>query len=81
MDKEGKTLKNVVIITNAHQVSTFYEAKTGAFISTNGGTWSLDGGMMNETVEFDSKNPDRVGTTSSFEIEVSQDELRIKDSP
>lgn len=80
MEKEGKILKNVVIITDAHQVSTFYEAQTGAFISTNGGTWSLDGTVVKETVEFDSKNPDRVGTTISFEIEVSQDQLRIKDS-
>ncbi|WP_350286545.1 membrane or secreted protein [uncultured Croceitalea sp.] len=81
INDEGKMLRNVVIITDAHQVATFYEAKTGAFISTNGGTWSLEGNMLRETVEFDSENPERVGTTSSFEVEVSQDELRIKDSP
>lgn len=79
MTDEGKKLINVAIFANGYQTATFYDAETGAFVSTNGGSWSLDGNKLTETVEFDTKNPERVGTSTSFEIEFSDDELRIKD--
>jgi len=79
MTHEGQKLRNVVILAKGYQVATFYDAKTGAFISTNGGTWQLDGITLSETVEFDTETPERVGTTSSFEIILGEDELRIKD--
>lgn len=81
LNEEGKTVRNVVIITKQHQVATFYNAETGAFISTNGGSWYLEGTTLSETVEFDSKKSERVGTTGSFEIELTQETLKIKDSP
>ncbi|MDT0606499.1 membrane or secreted protein [Croceitalea rosinachiae] len=81
VEQEGKTLRNVVIFSEGHQVATFYEAKTGVFISSNGGSWSLEGSTLSETVEFDTENSERVGTTSSFEIELNNQELKIKDSP
>lgn len=79
MTHEGRTLRNVVILSEGYQVATFYNAETGAFISTNGGTWKLEGSTLTETVEFDTKTPDRVGTTSTFEIILNKNELRIKD--
>lgn len=79
MTHEGQALRNVVIITDGYQVATFYDAKTGAFMSTNGGSWSLDGNTMTETVEFDTETSSRVGTTSSFEIDFDDNELRIED--
>ena len=81
MDYEGRTLRNVVIIAEeGYQVATFYDAETGAFLSTNGGTWQLDSTTLSETVEFDTETPERVGTTSSFEIILTNEELRIKDA-
>ncbi|AKA34843.1 hypothetical protein [Flagellimonas lutaonensis] len=77
--KGGKQLRNVVIFADGYQAATNYDAETGAFVSTNGGTWQLDGNTLTETVEFDTKNPERVGSTSSFEITVDNDELRIND--
>lgn len=79
IDQEGRTLKNVVIFAEGYQVATFYDGETGAFISTNGGTWSLDSTTLSEMVEFDTKTPERVGTTTSFEIIQADNELRIKD--
>lgn len=81
MTHEGRTLRNVVIIAEGYQVATFYDAETGAFLSTNGGTWQLDGTSLSETVEFDTETPERVGTTTSFEIIMTDKELRIKDAP
>ena len=70
LNTNGKALRNVVIISETHQVATFYDAETGSFVSTNGGNWNLKGNMLSETVEFDSENPERVGTTSIFQIEL-----------
>ncbi|MDT0538502.1 MULTISPECIES: membrane or secreted protein [Croceitalea] len=80
-DFGGKNIRSVVIFSSNHQVGTFYDAESGAFVGTNGGTWSLEGTTLSETVEFDTENPERVGSTSSFEIELSTDELKIKDAP
>ena len=79
MTHEGKKLRNVVIIAEGYQVATFYEAESGAFVSTNGGTWQLDSTTLSETVEFDTETPERVGTTTSFEIILTENELRIKE--
>lgn len=77
VSENGDTLKNVVIFANGYQVATNYHASTGKFIDTNGGTWILNGKMMTEKVEFDSKSPDRVGSEVSFEIRVSDKKLEI----
>lgn len=78
--KEGQQVRNVVIVAeNGYQVATFYDAVSGAFVSTNGGTWTLDGNLLSETIEFDTATPERVGTTISAEINLVDDELRIKD--
>ncbi|MEM7485911.1 MAG: membrane or secreted protein [Bacteroidota bacterium] len=75
---EGQPVKDVVVFSKGHQVATRFNAKTGAFVSTNGGKWVLKGDEITETVEFDSKNPDRIGAMISFRIELSQDKLKIK---
>ena len=43
VSQEGDSLKSVVIFAEGYQVITTYHAKTGKFIYTNGGTWTLDG--------------------------------------
>lgn len=71
-------LRNVVIFTESHQVSAIYNAESGAFITTNGGSWILNGNTVTETIEFDTNTPERVGTTVSFDIELTDSELKIK---
>ena len=68
----GDQIRNVVIFADGYQVATWYNAKTGAFIMTNGGLWSLNGDTLTETVEFDTNNAERVGTSLSFKIKVTE---------
>ncbi len=75
--EDGDNVKSVVIFSDGYQVMTNYDATTGKFMDTNGGTWLLDGDTMTETVEFDSKNPDRVGTEVSFKVYINDDEMGI----
>ncbi len=79
-NEDGREVKVVVILSEKYQVATWYDNKTGEFIATNGGSWSLDGTTMTEIVEFDTRDSTRVGATVTFELEVSKNEMKIKDS-
>ncbi|MEQ9167640.1 MAG: membrane or secreted protein [Fulvivirga sp.] len=76
-NEQGVELKSVVIFADGYQVLSVYEAKTGKFVSTNGGTWNLDGNTMTEKVEFNTDNPDRVGTEVSFQVEITDKTIGI----
>jgi hypothetical protein len=60
-------------------VLTTYDAITGKFIHTNGGTWKLEGNIMTEKIEFDTDNPELVGTEVSFKVRVTNNEIEIVD--
>lgn len=75
-DSTGRKVKCVVILTERHQVATWYDAEDGAFISCNGGLWSQEGNTITETVEFDTENPERVGSTVSFTYALEGNELK-----
>ena len=68
LDNDGNKLKNVVIFADGYQASVWFNAETGAFIKTNGGSWSLNASTFSEIIEFDSENPDNVGMEVSFEV-------------
>lgn len=78
-DSTGRDVRVVVIFSKAHQVATWFDAESGAFISTNGGTWELDGNTITEVPEFDTRNEGQsVGKPVSFDIEWSgEDQMRI----
>lgn len=57
-----------------------YNAKTGEFIYSNGGTWELNGNMMTEKVEFDTANSERVGDELTFEVIITNNSLSIPDA-
>ncbi len=77
VSENGDKLKSVVIFSEGYQVITVYDASTGKFISTNGGTWKLTGNTMTEKVEFDSVTPERVGSEVSFEVAISETMMEI----
>ncbi|WP_411767097.1 membrane or secreted protein [Winogradskyella sp. A3E31] len=75
--EDGEQLKSVVIISDGYQVLTTYNSETGAFIHSNGGTWSLDGDTMTETVEFHTDNSEMVGQEFNFKIILTDSELKV----
>jgi len=76
--EKGEKLKNVVIFSDGYQVITTYDAKTGKFIHTNGGTWKLEGDTMTEIIEFDTDNSERVGTEISFKVFINDSIMGIE---
>ncbi|MDP9191007.1 MAG: membrane or secreted protein [Acidobacteriota bacterium] len=58
------------IITDGHFSIAWYRSDPAKFVSTEGGVWSKaeDGGIR-LTYEFDTANPDRVGTSRTIRVE------------
>ena len=75
--KNGDLLKSVVIFADGYQVLSTYDATTGKFIHSNGGTWKLEGHTMTENVEFHTDKPELVGTQVSFEVRITDNEIEI----
>lgn len=60
-NENGETVKSVLIVSEGFLVETNYNAITGKFISTTGGSFKISDITMTEKVEFDTANPERVG--------------------
>lgn len=76
--EEGLRVKGVVTFSKSYQVAAWFDAETGSFIRTNGGTWILNGNTMTEIAEFNSEDPEKVGLKVSFDIEWDgEDKMRI----
>ncbi|WP_405605596.1 membrane or secreted protein [Polaribacter sp. Asnod1-A03] len=75
--KNGEEIKNVVIFTEAYQVLTTYNAKTGKFIHTQGGKWKLDNDIMTENLEFNSNNSELIGVETSFKVIITKNKIKV----
>lgn len=74
---EGQKVKSVAIFVDGYQALAVYDAQTGAFLFSNGGTYQLEGNAMIEVVEFNTSEPEEVGKEHRFEITLSENELSI----
>ena len=77
---ESGKQKQIVIFSDKFQAISIYDADTGKFIYSNGGTWKLNGNTMTEKVEFDTDNSERVGDILTFEVKITNDSLLIPDA-
>lgn len=75
--ENGDKLRSVVIFAKGYQVLSIYNADTGKFIHSNGGTWTLEDDTMTERVEFHTDNAERVGAEVSFKIAITEDSMQI----
>ena len=78
--ESGEKVRNVLIFSEEFKVSSWFHAKTGAFIRTSGGSWQLDDGTLVETIEFDSENPDRVGTKEFYRLDINKFKIDINNT-
>lgn len=78
--ENGESMRNVVIFAQGYQVLSTYEAKSGKFVHTNGGTWELNGDTMTETVEFHTDDPQMVGSSISFKVKITENTFEIPES-
>lgn len=76
----GKKIKTVMVFTDGYQSTTTYDAETGAFIATQGGSWELKGGTLFLKMEFDSSHPDSVGTDVILKVSISDSVLSLEET-
>jgi len=67
----------VIFTTQGYQSISIFNEETGEFIYTNGGTWDLNGENLTEKVEFDTANPERVGTETIFKIIIDENSINV----
>ncbi|UCE92853.1 MAG: membrane or secreted protein, partial [Flavobacteriaceae bacterium] len=75
--ENGEPLRSVVIFTEGYQVLSTYNAESGKFVHSNGGSWELDGNSMTEKVEFHTDDADRVGMESTFDVMITDTVMGI----
>ena len=75
--KEGLRIRTVISFADGYHVMSKFEADSGKFITTNGGAWKFTGDTMTQIIEFDSSNPDQVGSEISFKVLISDTEMTI----
>ena len=73
----GDELRSVVIFADGYQVLSTYNATTGQFIHSNGGTWKLEQDFMTEMVEFHTDDSTRVGTEVRFQVAITDKHIQI----
>src|SRR5690554_7839805 len=72
---DGDIVKLVLIITDNYLSKTTYNTSTNDFLSTSGGSYELEGNRLTEWVEFDSGNPEAVGTEISSILRITDSEI------
>ncbi len=80
VSENGDKLKSVVIFADGYQSISIFKSESGEFVYSNGGTWSLNGDIMTEKVEFDTGNPERVGSEVSFKVIVDERTLTVSEN-
>lgn len=76
ISENGDKLRSVVIFSDGYQVLSIYNATSGKFIHTNGGTWTLNGDIMTERREFHTDKAELVGTEVSFKVAITNDSIK-----
>ena len=74
----GIVERHVTIYTNGFFSSIVYDNLNGRFISTNGGSWFLDGKVLSKEIEFDTNNFEKVGSSVILDSEMKKNTNTMK---
>ena len=72
-DDEGNPIVAIAILADNFYSDSWYDLANKKFIRTKGGSYSFDGKMLTETIEFDTRDSTAVGTTNRQEISIDGD--------
>lgn len=75
--EDGRKVRNLAVFADGYQSLTSYDATTGEFIHSQGGSWTLDGDVLTEKLEFHTTNPDLVGTEEISKIVITSDTMEM----
>lgn len=76
----GAKLTTILIFAEGYNVKTTFETQTGKFVATKGGSWRSSDGTLIEKIEFDSNDPESVGTEARYAFSITGLDLKIEGS-
>lgn len=74
---EGE-VAHILLFSGRYFSLTAYLSGNGAFLSTRGGSWSLDGETLKVSYEFDTADSARVGTSEAWNISLKDSKLVLE---
>ena len=78
-NNDGTNVRSVVIYSNGFISEVSFEKETGKFLGTWGGSYTVNAGFFNYTVEYDTSDPGSVGATKNVAFEFVAGQLHIED--
>ncbi|MDZ4716452.1 MAG: membrane or secreted protein [Cytophagales bacterium] len=69
------------IYANGSFASSTYDMGKKEFAGTFGGKYTIAGDKLTETIEFDTRNPERIGTTQASSFRISKGKLTLAGKP
>ncbi|QLE02278.1 membrane or secreted protein [Galbibacter sp. BG1] len=76
----GNRVKSIWMFADGYQTLTTYDAATGKFLHTEGGSWDLVNGVLKGKIEFNTENTEAAGTENNLEVSITDQYLQINDS-
>ena len=73
-------ITHTLLLSGGYFSHTEYQSETGAFISTRGGSWQLNEGVMSLEYEFDTRETSSVGRTQKYKVGFSGERLLFEAS-
>lgn len=70
--------QHILLFSNQYFSWTVYFADTGAFVSTKGGSWSLENNKLTLNYEFNTDDTSTVGTTEMIKVALKNNTLELK---
>ena len=77
--EKGEKLKTIITFSNGYQATTTYNAVSGEFINTSGGSWELEENFIVGKFEFNTDKPSLVGEEFNFKVIISDTIFEIVD--
>ena len=76
----GEKIRITTIVMDGYLAETFYNEKSGSFVKTFGGSWTVDGNTFHLTREFSSSDSSSVGKTTELIFDLKGDTITFKGS-
>ena len=80
INDKGEKIEITTIVMDGYLAETFYDAKSGAFIRTFGGSWTVDKNLFLLKLEFSSSDSTAVGKTKEQIFDLKGDTITFEGS-
>jgi len=81
VSSEDGEVKHILLFSGNYFSWTIHKTGSGAFVSTKGGSWKMEGKKLMVNYEFDTTDPKLVGTSATWKAKQKGSTLKLKGIP